>query len=234
MHIEPKYTHVIFDLDHTVWDFETNPRETVMQLYDSFGLQRHLRGSADDFVETFGAINKQMWKQYNQKKISKEDLRVKRGNLVFSKLGYSNPSLALELDQEYISICPTKGKLMPGAKEVLAYLTKKYQIHILTNAFAETQMKKLEHAGILPFFGEVVTSEDTGYTKPNNTIFYHLLRKLGSRNKDCIMIGDNYMTDILGAKKLNMDHILFNPEKVSHSFKVQHEIDHLDQLMSLL
>ena len=33
------YKHLFFDLDHTIWDFEANSRQTLEELYDSYKLE---------------------------------------------------------------------------------------------------------------------------------------------------------------------------------------------------
>ncbi len=35
-----KYTHILFDLDHTLWDFEANSTETLRELYEEHALAR--------------------------------------------------------------------------------------------------------------------------------------------------------------------------------------------------
>ena len=35
-----KYKHIFFDLDRTLWDFETNSNKTLLQLINRFSLVR--------------------------------------------------------------------------------------------------------------------------------------------------------------------------------------------------
>ena len=44
--------HIFFDLDHTLWDFEANARETLLfQLYDEYQLDRFSDHDKEDFVD---------------------------------------------------------------------------------------------------------------------------------------------------------------------------------------
>ena len=44
-----KYRHIFFDLDHTLWDFDANSRQTLEDLYLSFDLQTRGVHSFDSF-----------------------------------------------------------------------------------------------------------------------------------------------------------------------------------------
>ena len=35
----PAYKHLFFDLDHTLWDFDANAKESLLELYDFFNLK---------------------------------------------------------------------------------------------------------------------------------------------------------------------------------------------------
>jgi putative hydrolase of the HAD superfamily len=60
------------------------------------------------------------------------------------------------------------------------------------------------------------------------------MRLAGTSRKESIMIGDNLVADILGAKNVGIDQVYFNPEKNKHQEKVSYEISSLDELSPLL
>jgi FMN phosphatase YigB (HAD superfamily) len=37
------YKHIFFDLDHTLWDFDTNAKNTLTDLYHEFELKEKVR-----------------------------------------------------------------------------------------------------------------------------------------------------------------------------------------------
>ena len=228
------YKHIIFDLDHTLWDFDKNSAETLSQLFDTFCLQQKLNTTLSIFINYYKEINKQLWHLYNQHLISKEDLRVKRFQMLFEHFNYFDPSLASALDNEYISICPEKTHLIKGALNVLDILSNKYTLHILTNGFKETQERKLKACGINHYFKNMITSECSGYNKPHRKMFSFALNKANAHYKECIMVGDNLKTDIQGAKNVGMDQVFFNPHKTLHRFKTTHEVYNLKELLNIL
>ena len=230
-----KYKHVFFDLDHTLWDFECNSRETLEELFINFSLKEKLNTTPEKFVSVYQKINMKMWTLYNQNKISKRDLRDTRFNLLFKKFKYSNAELAKEIDAEYISCCPKKGKLIEGAKEIIEHLSTNHVIHVITNGFQETQETKIKHSGLESYIDELITSENSGYQKPHSGIFSFALDRIKAHRTECIMIGDNLQTDIKGAKQSRIDHIFFNELKIERRrLKVQHEVFKLLEIKEIL
>lgn len=124
-----------------------------------------------------------------------------------------------------------------GAHELLDYLRAKgYRLHILSNGSRTGRMSKLEAIGVTDYFVQVVTSDDCGTSKPDVRFFRYALTKAGCEADGCIMIGDNYDTDIAGAHEAGLDTILFNrwqPGWVPPG-PVTHRVDSLREIMQIL
>ena len=71
-----EYKHIFFDLDHTLWDFEKNSKETLFELYDRFNLQAVGGFSKDRFYEKYKDVNAAMWNQYNVGEIDQKVIPV--------------------------------------------------------------------------------------------------------------------------------------------------------------
>ena len=76
--------------------------------------------------------------------------------------------------------------------------------------FSLPRFFKINSSGLEKYFIEVINSETCGYLKPDKEVFEYAIKKINSSPKDCIMIGDELFTDILGAKNAGVDHIYFN------------------------
>lgn len=230
-----KYKHLIFDLDHTLWDFERNARETLEFLFDQYNLSSFsLKSDKEKFVQAYFRVNRQMWKLYDKNLVSKKDIRELRFKKVLDLLNIKNRDLALALEDHFLKICPSKGHLIQGTLDVLTYLNPHYQMHILTNGFIETQNIKIQTSNLSPFFDTITTSECSGYKKPNPKIFDFKLKRINARKDECLMIGDNLLTDIGGARRWGIDQMFYNPTKMKHSDKITFEITDLNQIMNLL
>ena len=228
------YKHIFFDLDHTLWDFTKNSNETLFYLYEYHKLENKLKCTPLAFSNRYSEINAQLWHQYNLGKVTKDDIRKLRFHQLFETFSYYNDSLAIEIDIHYLSICPDKTNLIAGTLEILQYLFEKYELHIITNGFYETQTRKIKASNLDVFFKTVTTSECSGFTKPNKQMFSYSLRQANASYKESIMIGDNLITDIRGAKNLGMDQVYLNQSKKTHRHKPTHEIYDLLELKTIL
>ncbi|MBX9850871.1 MAG: YjjG family noncanonical pyrimidine nucleotidase [Cytophagaceae bacterium] len=227
------YTHIFFDLDHTLWDFEKNCSETLSDLFREFQLSK-FGIVQDDFIRTYKSVNYQMWDDYNRGRLNKEQIRSLRFPFTFEQMGLKREDVPANLNEEFLRICPAKGHVVPFAHEVLDYLSKRYFLHIITNGFKETQHIKISTSDIGKYFQEVIHSEICGWKKPDKAIFEYAIGKINSSCEECIMIGDDLFTDILGARNAGMDHVFFNRYHQQHNQPVMHEINCLRDLKNLL
>ncbi len=229
-----KYKHIFFDLDHTLWDFEKNSTETLRELYLAYELSAHRKFTEDDFLHTFRKINFKLWNLYNTGQYDRDRLRNDRFLIILTELGVNEALVPSDIGEAYLRICPTKPHVFPHAIDILTYLKEKYTLHIITNGFSDVQAIKLKSANLTGYFKEIITSEVAGCLKPVREIFDYTVRKIKADCKECIMIGDNLKTDILGAKNAGLDQIYFNPLQIEHQQQVTYEIDCLSQLKEIL
>ena len=205
-----KYRHIFFDLDHTLWDFDTNAKITLEELYYHFGLdQKNI--PFDNFYTTYLRHNALLWDRYHKGFISTEELKWRRmwRTLIDFKIG--DDELAKEMSAKFLDILPTKKVLFDYAIEILEYLVnKKYQLHLITNGFEKTQWSKLNNSNLAKYFTHVITSEICNSIKPSKEIFEYAVKKANAQLHESIMIGDNPDADIQGAINAGMDCIFVN------------------------
>ena len=199
--------HIFFDLDHTLWDFETNSAKAFEFIFSESNINVDLK----TFLHLYTPINLKYWKLYREERVSKPVLRYKRLKETFDGLEYKiTDDQIAHLAKIYIDNLPNYNNLFEGTIEVLNYLITKYQLHIITNGFEEVQLLKLEKSQILHFFDKVITSESVGVKKPNPKIFNHALAITDATAERSVMIGDNLEADIEGAQQIGMRTIFFN------------------------
>lgn len=224
----------MFDLDHTLWDFEKNSSEALFEVYDHYQLDRHNKFSRVEFVLKFKEINASLWDQYNMNKIAKEYLRNERFKLTLLDLGIVEDEIPLDIGEMYIERCPLKGHVIPHTFEVLDYLKPKYKLHIITNGFDDIQDIKLSQSNLKIYFDLIFTSESAGHKKPSKEMFEKAMESIEAKTEECIMIGDNLITDIQGAINASLDVIYFNPGQIQHNLPVTYEIRSLLELTKIL
>lgn len=228
------YQHIFFDLDHTLWDFERNSTETLLEMYKDYDIGAVGNVGEEEYLAAFREVNRILWTSYNESKIDKTYIRERRFEMIFDRLGMDATEMPKNLGEIYLFKCPTKGHLLPYAKEALDYLSENYRLHILTNGFGDVQDIKLESSGIKHYFETVVTSECTGHKKPSPEIFHFALDKATATLAESVMIGDNLNTDISGAIGIGLDSVFYNPHKSFHKSKPKYEIDCLRKLQDFL
>ncbi len=228
------YRHLFFDLDHTLWDFDTNSRATLEELFVEERLGSVHRVDLAEFLLAFHQTNGRLWDAFHRNELSKDDLRDRRFGEVLAQLGIQDQGLAHRLSDKYLDRCPRRGALMPYTLEVLNALAPHYRLHILTNGFAATQDAKLKGAGLEGRFDLVITAETYGYHKPDRRFFLDTVRKLNAKPKDCLMIGDNLYTDMFGAQQASLDRAYYNPLRRAHTMPVTYELRCLRDLIQHL
>ena len=228
------YQHVFFDLDHTLWDYNRNVSESLSELYQIYSLQDLGIPTFEKFFESFLAVNFQLWDWYNVGKIDKHNLRKERFPRIFHHAGGNPEAIPAIFEEDFMHRTSSKSHVFPYSKEILTYLKEKYRIHVITNGFNESQAKKMISSGLDGFFELVVTSETTGFKKPDPRIFHHAMNELSTHPEFCLMIGDNPASDILGAQRAQIDQVFFNPEGKSTELNPTFEIRHLRELEELL
>lgn len=228
--VNTNITDVFFDLDHTLWDFEKNSAlafETIFKMQD-------VEVDMTEFLHFYVPINKQYWEKYRKDEITQKKLRFGRLKDTFDLLEFDIEDDLIDfLSEEYIYYLPKYNHLFEGTIEILDYLKPKYNLHIITNGFAEIQENKLNNSYITSYFKSITNSEMAGVKKPNPLIFEYALDLAKTKKENSIMIGDCIEADVKGALDAGLDAILFTEsnEQVAENVK---QVNHLLELKKYL
>lgn len=219
-------TDIFFDLDHTLWDFEKNSELTFAKIFAG----NHPEVSVGNFIEKYVPINQACWQLYQYDKITHEELRYNRLKDSFDAIEYkiSDDQIAV-IAQDYIDLLPDNNHLFDGAFEILDYLKDKYQLHIITNGFADVQDRKIKNSRLENYFISVTNSETAGVKKPNPIIFEHALRIAKANKSQSVMIGDSLDADVEGALNSGLEAIFFNDGNI----QVEGHIKQVKNLLEL-
>jgi len=228
-----KFTHIFFDLDHTLWDYDLNARKVLNDLYQQFDLQREIVFGPERFTEVFFKTNDTLWQQYNQGNIDRDEIRTQRFRKVMAKCGAPGFEKTEAMSEYFLFNCPRQKATIADATMILDYLSKRYHLSVVTNGFDDVQCIKLEACGLDKYFSHVFTSETTGHKKPSREIFDHAVKEVNAHVSTTLMIGDNHSTDIMGARNAGITPLLYNPRGLVKS-DCQLQIKTLSELMRLL
>ena len=117
----------------------------------------------------------------------------------------------MEFNDEYLRRMPNQTRLCPGAREILAELSGRFTLHIITNGFREVQYKKLATSGLDRFFSRVFLSEEMKVSKPDPEFFRYALKACRARKAESLVIGDSWEVDIAGAMEAGIDQVHYEP-----------------------
>lgn len=229
-----RYAHVFFDLDHTLWDFRTNSRDTLGELFVELGLAEHGIEDRNEFIAAYEEINAKLWSRYESGTLDKDVLRVLRFRNTLACFGVRNERLASRIGEEYLERCPRRSALHAGALELLTELHGKVNMHVITNGFAETQRVKLESSDIGRWFHVILTSEEAGARKPDPRIFHNAMRRAGCSADNALMVGDSVEADMAGARGVGMAQAHFIGDGAEPDALATYRIKRLDELAAIV
>jgi len=239
-----KYTHLFFDLDNTLWDFNANSYDALFLALQRMDLLEKI-GEYKSFFDIYHGVNEKLWDLYKDNKITKNVLKGLRFEESLELNQTPMPGIGDAINEVYLSEMPKQLKLVPGTLKVLDTLHHKYKMAIITNGFKEVQVDKLIQSGLKKYFDKVFISEEVGAQKPHRKIFEHAVKSMNAPKRKSLMVGDSWEADIVGARQFGMDQVYYCPltdklpsKEVMSAFASSSVtttvIAHLEQLLELL
>lgn len=225
------YDLILLDADGTLFDYDKAEANALEKTFVYFNLEYN----KEQKLNEYRIINKQIWIDYECGKISSEDLRIERFRRLF---GNYIEEVNLELfSKEYLSMLGKGSYLIDGAEELCRYISKKYKVAILTNGIKDVQLSRINNSPLNKYIHYIITSEETGYKKPEVGIFNYAFDAVGHADKDTtIIIGDSLSSDIQGGKNYGISTCWYNSigEENKTGLKPDYEIKDLNELFKLL
>jgi putative hydrolase of the HAD superfamily len=105
---------------------------------------------------------------------------------------------------------------------------------VISNGFKEVTERKCILSGIDKYFQTITSADSVGVRKPNPKIFEYSLGLSDAKKENSILIGDDWIADVVGAQNFGMDVIffdVFNENPKEEGLKV---IKHLLQIKEYL
>ena len=232
-----RYSDLFIDFDDTLYDTHGNAVIALKELFEALQLDRYFP-EPELFYDEYWKTNIDLWTRYSKEEITRDYLIVERFRrpLSFGKGLDPTVEYCLKASDLFLDFCSSKPGLVEGAQELVDYLKAKgYRMHICSNGFHEVQYRKLRACGLYDHFDTIILSEDASANKPSQLFFDYAFLKSGAKKETTLMIGDNFNTDILGAKRAGLDTAYFNrfPEYPATE-PITFEVTSLKQLMDIL
>ena len=147
-------------------------------------------------------------------------------------------SIDPELTQQYYDEFLSMGCFfIPGAKELLDKLSRRYTLYIASNGTVRAQQKRILNAGISSYFADVFLSELIGADKPSPVFFDACFARMkGAHRDNTVLVGDSLRSDIRGGMNAGLLTVWFNPYHMTlpDGMHTDAEIHSLDELPAAL
>lgn len=210
---------ILFDADETLFDFERSQREALLESL-SLGAES---AEAELAFGEYKLINANLWRDYEEGRIDRDALRLRRFELLLARLGpESSPAKdAITLAEDFLANLSRKSYLLPGALETLTELKEKGLIlAVASNGFSQVQRGRLELSPIKGLLSFVFISEEMGCQKPEPEFFAKCLEGLDCQASQAIFVGDSPQADVAGAKRAGIFSVWVNRLGASYPYDV--------------
>lgn len=129
----------------------------------------------------------------------------------------TKPLVLMELERAYYRAEVEAWLVLPDTFEALEKLSRlDVKMAVVSNSRSDWMVRKvISKLGLNSYFKVVTTSAELGVRKPRKEPFLRALEALKVKPEGCVMIGDTYETDILGAKNLGMKAIYIQRDPCS-------------------
>ncbi|WP_434349584.1 YjjG family noncanonical pyrimidine nucleotidase [Streptococcus sp. KHUD_014] len=226
-----KYKFLFFDLDHTLLDFDVAEDIALSQLLKEEGVE-DIQAYKDYYVP----MNKALWKDLEQKKITKSELINTRFAKLLAHFGIEKDGSYLA--ERYQFFLSKQGQTFPGVEDLLRKLISQgYELYAATNGITYIQTGRLEQSGIAPFFKEIFISEQLHTQKPDAEFYEKIGAQIPNFDKNqTLMIGDSLSADIQGGQNAGIDTVWYNPQHLENTTQLHptHEVHSYKDLLNCL
>jgi putative hydrolase of the HAD superfamily len=202
---------VLFDLDDTLFDHLYSTRQGLLAICEAYpALQQH---SPDVLFADYTRLLDEVHLRVLDGSLTSDEARRERFRRFFLLHVPTIEDLpiavehAAALHRERYQACR---QVVGGVIPLLEHLHERVKIAVVTNNLVAEQVEKLHYLKLEHLVDELVTSEETGFIKPDPRIFQVALERLGCQAEETVMIGDSWKSDVLGALQAGIRAIWLN------------------------
>ncbi len=226
-----KFNTILFDLDETLLDFKKTEKEALNSLFNILETTH----STEVLTSTYKIINKKIWGELEDGKITPDELHFERFNRLKNELNLIETKEFLA--EKYTYFLSQGAYVFNDSKEILDYLKDKYTLGAVTNGLTVVQKERLRLLEFDKYFKKIIISQEVGYSKPNPKIFEIAFNELNITEKEkVLMIGDSLNSDIFGGNSFGIKtcYCNFNNIENTSNIKPTYEINSLLKLKEIL
>ena len=227
---------VFFDLYQTLVGYEPAREEWESQALDSLGI----KAPAKAFARAFNVADEYFYTENAQKPMSKRHadeaaaVYAKHQSIVLKEGGIQpTPDLVRSMLIRFRD-AKLKQVLFDDVIPAMEELKRRDMVMGVISNVDKDIKPLMDELGTSAFLTTVVTSQETGFTKPHPEIFLEALRRVELAPEDVIFVGDQYQIDVLGSSAVGMKAVLLDRGGFSEAPAECPRVKNLFQLTNLL
>ena len=227
------YQNYIFDLYGTlldIWTDENDPMlwQRMAEIYSCCGAEYSAEALKVAYqrlaVEDQDRLGAQNGSRYPEIKLETVFLRLWKEAPVkhrteLSFRGKKEQELWLAMIANTFRVLSTRRfRLFPRVKDVLtAVRAQGHPLYLLSNAQRIFTVPELEKTGLTDFFDAIYLSSNAGIAKPDPAFLKKLLSEQRLDPADCVLIGNDWRSDMSVAAQCGVDGIYLNTDRHSEA-----------------
>lgn len=225
------YNAVLFDLDNTLFDYDTASATAFRQTLETEGIH----GDFDAIYADYHRINMELWEKLEARELDLKTLQVLRFKLLGDRYDWQTMDWA-KISARYLKHLGREAVLYPDTRMILDALTENYILGVLTNGIETVQRERMLRSGLGDRFKSFVISSAYGITKPDPRIFRIALDTMSVSAGETLYVGDSVTSDMAGAANAGIDFCWFNPgrQPAPSDGCYRYQIAQLKELLDIL
>lgn len=224
------YSIVLFDLDHTLFDFEGSKTIAFREVLAEQGIEATL-----DHAELFESVERPLWRGLESGELTLDTLNDRRFAGLVEATGFDADPVVMS--SSYLQWLGKSGGLLPGARDLLDKLDGQCEMVLVSNGYGQVQHARMANFDLARYFVKVVVSNEVGFAKPDPRFFEHTFSVLGHQRRDeSLMVGDSLTSDIAGANNYDLDCCWYNPAgaPANDHVRIDHIVTELSEIATIV
>lgn len=210
-----KFKTIFFDIYQTLLSIDDSGNNEAWNVFSDYLKNHGIEINNLEFSKLVRIENKKYYQDVGDIEMKKRHHNLFNSiNTVFSNhdIGIEK-NILLDLIWQFRKRYSADLQLYPGIKNMLSKLSKKYSLSTASYTQGSYTLKELEELKIAHYFSHFIFSSDIGYRKTDPRFFKICLDRTRNEPTECLMVGDNYLQDVVTPKKVGLKAILIqNPQ----------------------
>lgn len=222
--------YLLIDLDDTILDFHKAEHIGLRNTLRHYGVE-----PTEETVALYLQINAAHWQALEKGEMTRKQVNEGRFTTLFHQLGREVDGA--ECAAYYLSQLALTHDYLPGARDAVIALSKKYRLYIASNGNSSVQFPRLWESGLNEYVEKAFISEELGQNKPSKAYFDLCFAQIPDFDPShAMMVGDSLTSDIQGGINAGIPTCWVNTfgKKNTTAIHPDYEISALTELEALL